>query len=54
MRQLCNIAYAVRAEGRDENELRELDAELEAEPGVQPRGVSKNTDALMAAFGMKR
>ncbi len=28
MRQLCNVAYATLAEGRDENELEELDMAL--------------------------
>lgn len=54
MRALCNVAYAVRAYGLEEKELKELDNELEHVPGTQKRGVSHNTEGLMAAFGMPK
>lgn len=57
LRELINLAYAALARGKDEGELAEFDAKLEAEPGKNPRLAppmqrSRNVGQLMAAVGL--
>lgn len=47
MRQLCNIAYALRVEAFDKDEHKAFDAELVLDPGDE-RKASRGTSDLMA------
>lgn len=47
MRSLCNVAYSMQAEHLDADELKAFDRKLEAEPGKEPKGHSRNVGALM-------
>lgn len=41
------MAYFMQAEHLDSDELRAFDKKLEAKPGEEPKGHSKNVGALM-------
>lgn len=47
---MCNLAYAVLIEERDDDSIRELDELLNTAPGETPTPVSRGTNALMAMF----
>lgn len=54
LRRLLNVAYTALAEGRDEDGIKELDAELTALPGTRKKRRSANAvtgdfAALLAA-----
>lgn len=55
LRRLLNVAYAALSQGRDEDGLKELNEELEVQPGVEPRRRAKGDfAALIAATKMKQ